>query len=460
MGQAGQEYGVSFMPNRKAFEKLIDGGGAFPTQACGITFGPIDEIPFSDVDAWEAHDLPVAGPRAYPLFGHFRMGGAMTRPAAAELTFAEAVLRALARVTDGELDAGRWEARVQTFSGPMTLLMSLPYVVEAVAGRPRRRAKPGTAFYGAERANSAISRFLASHPDASIDDVNKALTQATEKGITVDDLDEALGNTPAASTALEQAQSIAYDAMEATGRARIALARRALAVSPDCADAWVILADASPDMDTAVVQYERAVEAGRCAIGGEFDGLRGEFWGHLITRPYMRARLSLAQVLEDLNRSSEARTHYADLLRLNPNDNQDIRYLLLPLLFTEGDDEAAGTLLEEYADDHGAMWPYAAVLRVWRRQGDSAQARATLDAAVAGNPYVLDYLLDPKSMPDSAGPLITLGGRDEAASAARSLARAFAITPGILEWATRHRRRRPNRPKRRDRARKGRRRAT
>jgi len=448
MGQAGQEFGLSFMANRKAFERLIDGRGAMPVEAYGITFGSIDEIPFADGDAWEAHDLPVASPRAYPLFSRMRMGGEMTRPTAAELTFGEALLRALARVTENELDAGRWESRVETFGGAMTLLLSVPFVLEALVGRPRRTAGPGAAFHGAERANAAIARFLESRPDASIDDINEALAKAQKRGTTVDDLGDVLGGS-ATRTPLDEAQTIAYDAMEAQGRARIALARRALAVSPDCADAWGILGDASPDIEAALAHYERAVEAGRRAIGERFDELRGEFWGHLITRPYMRARLSLGQVLEDLKRPDEARVHYADLLRLNPNDNQGIRYLLLPLLLARGDDEAAGALLEEFASDRRAMWPYAAVLRVWRREGDTAQARATLDHAVAESPYVLDYLLDPESIPEPSGPFVTPGGRDDAASVARSLAPAFLANPGILEWAERRRPKRARRPKKR-----------
>ena len=59
--------------------------------------------------------------------------------------------------------------------------------------------------------------------------------------------------------------------------------------------------------------------AGAAAIGADrFASLRGEFWGHLETRPYMRARLGLAQALRDLGRDDEAVAHYRALLELNP----------------------------------------------------------------------------------------------------------------------------------------------
>jgi hypothetical protein len=77
--------------------------------------------------------------------------------------------------------------------------------------------------------------------------------------------------------------------MEAHGRLRTKRARQALAISEDCADAWVLLAEEASTPDAAVERYERAVLAGAAAIGAdEFASLRGQFWGHLETRPYMR----------------------------------------------------------------------------------------------------------------------------------------------------------------------------
>ena len=57
--------------------------------------------------------------------------------------------------------------------------------------------------------------------------------------------------------ALEQAQELADDAMEATARLKIKLARRAVALSPDCADAYVILGEASSSPQEAREWYQR-----------------------------------------------------------------------------------------------------------------------------------------------------------------------------------------------------------
>jgi len=68
-----------------------------PRRAFGVTYGPIDDLPFADVDAWEDLGLPVVSPRAYPLAADLANDGTMRRLNAAELAAADALLRALVR---------------------------------------------------------------------------------------------------------------------------------------------------------------------------------------------------------------------------------------------------------------------------------------------------------------------------------------------------------------------------
>jgi tetratricopeptide repeat protein len=48
----------------------------------------------------------------------------------------------------------------------------------------------------------------------------------------------------------------------------------------------------------------------------------------LVCPPYMRARLGLAHSLWTAGRRDEAVQHLQDMLRLNPGDNQGVRYTL------------------------------------------------------------------------------------------------------------------------------------
>ena len=167
------------------------------------------------------------------------------------------------------------------------------------------------------------------------------------------------------STPLEEAQELIYEAFE-TGshRKRVQLAKKALKVSSDCADAYVLLAEeTAKDPEEAKELYEKGVQAGESALGEEaFEEDAGHFWGILETRPYMRARQGLALASWELGERSEAIAHYQQMLHLNPNDNQGVRYLLANALLEEGLDDDLGELLESYEDDAGAGWVYARAL--------------------------------------------------------------------------------------------------
>src|SRR6185369_16919953 len=107
-----------------------------------------------------------------------------------------------------------------------------------------------------------------------------------------------------------------------TSRSRIALARKALGISPLCADAYVLLAEeAARSVEEARDYYTKGVEAGELALGPHgFEEYAGHFWGFLETRPYMRARAGLASALLKLGDIDSAIGHFSDMLKLNPND--------------------------------------------------------------------------------------------------------------------------------------------
>src|SRR5262249_40949250 len=125
-----------------------------------------------------------------------------------------------------------------------------------------------------------------------------------------------------AGTAQDRAQKLAYDAMEAADPDRAAaLARQALALDPECSDALYVLAlNAAGSRQEQVNLLEQAVAAAERRLGGQsyFEENRGNFWGILETRPYMRVRAALADILRGEGRLAEAVGHYEALLGLNP----------------------------------------------------------------------------------------------------------------------------------------------
>ncbi len=428
LGAAGQTFGLGFFDSVKDHEAVQEARapGAIERPRWSVLFGPITDLPFGDADLWEDHRLPVAGDEAYPLA--IRFGGAeVRRPDAATLAYLEGLLAALAATTEDEIDRGRWSREVETYNGTVLYRLAIPALLEPldalVPGRrgelPDRRAM--------ERFTAEIGRFMARSEFDSLEDANRAIAERFHGPL------DALPST--ASSPLERAQDLAYRAFEAHGRRRVQLARKALELSRDCADAWVILGESATDLERARELYAEGVSAGERALGPQlFEQEAGHFWGLVETRPYMRARLGLAQMLETLDRRDEAIAHYRELLRLNPNDNQGVRELVLPALLTAGHDDDAAALLDRYADDATAVWRYGHALVTFRGKGDSAVARARLHEALRANRRVAKYLGGAAPLPDEEPETYALGSEEEAVIAAQTLAEAWQATPGAAEW--------------------------
>ena len=243
-------------------------------------------------------------------------------------------------------------------------------------------------------------------------------------------------NEGMAASDLDLAQEKAFDAMEISNPSkRLALAREALAISPLCADAYLILAREEKSPEDALALYRRAVEAGAQALGETaFKDDVGLFWGLIETRPYMRARHELAIALWAAGERDDAVRHYQDMLGLNPNDNQGIRYCLLDALIELDREKEATELLKRYKDDASAAWAWSGALLAFRRAGDVAPARKALARAIKANTHVSAYLLGKKALPRSLPEYIGMGDVNEAVAYAHGAAGAWAVTVGAKAW--------------------------
>ena len=237
-------------------------------------------------------------------------------------------------------------------------------------------------------------------------------------------------------TALERAQSVFYEACEArTAKGRIALAKKALAISPLCADAYVMLAEHTDiGSDEALDLWQRGVDAGKQALGADFEEFEGEFWGFMETRPYMRARFGLAWALCKRGARDEAIEHLRAMLKLNPNDNQGVRHILAGWLIEAGRDADLTALLADYPDDGMAMWSWTTALAAFRNEGDSKASRKQLGKAMKSNTHVQAYLLGEKPLPKTMSPFISPGEMDEAVHYAAEFRSGWLATPGALDW--------------------------
>ena len=240
----------------------------------------------------------------------------------------------------------------------------------------------------------------------------------------------------AALDPLDEAQSLIYEAWNSEGQHKIELARRALDLSKDCADAYVILAESdAKTKEAALGLYRKGVEAGQRAIDpGLFARSAGKFWDIMEARPYMRARLGLAECLWDLGKKEESLGHLRELMRLNPADDQGVRYILLQCLLESGADEELGGLLDRYGRDTSPEIRYTHALWLFRREGPGPAAGARLKEAIRANPHVPAYLLKRKKFSDRVPASAHEGSEEEAEAYASGAADTWHRTLGALDW--------------------------
>lgn len=238
--------------------------------------------------------------------------------------------------------------------------------------------------------------------------------------------------------AVQFAQDIMYEAWEVESRKeRIKLAKEALSISPDCADAYNLLAEEdAKTYEEAKELYQKGVAAGRRALGEKtFKEEGGHFWGYTPTRPYMRSRAGLMECLWELGEHDEAIVHAKEMLKLNENDNQGIRYILIAYLAELGRfDELDKFMNKNYKNDCAAEWLYTRALSAFVHSGDSDAAKRELKIALKANCHVPLYLTGEKVIPRELPDRITMGGEDEGfCYAARNL-KAWKKVSGAIDW--------------------------
>lgn len=429
MGAAGREFGLGFFESRQRYDRMFEVDDPRKLIAkrgvWSFTYAEMIDLPIGDADAWEDHRLPIANQHAYPLLARFGPGAEVRRPTPKQWAFVEGLVRALARTTEAEMDSGRWSKTVETVDGPTEYVLALPALLEPVEpkrtslqkGMPDRRAM--------ERAFVDMDRAARGMEFSSVEEYQRFL----DENFAGKPVPHQAGRTP-----LERAQDLSYEAVEARGRRQLQLLRKALEICPDCADAYVLLAERESDLEQAHELYARGTTAGERALGPRmFEEDAGDFWGILETRPYMRARFGLAQCCEASEQLDEAIGHYEELLRFNPNDNQGVRYRLAGCLLRAKRFDQLEELLNRH-DEPAAHWRFLTALAAYATEGNTPKSRGHLAAAHKANRHVRKYVLRNAPLPEDQPAAFHFGGDDEAVIVASEMIDEWEAIEGALDW--------------------------
>jgi tetratricopeptide (TPR) repeat protein len=238
------------------------------------------------------------------------------------------------------------------------------------------------------------------------------------------------------ATNRERATDLCCEAQTVRARRELQLLREALRLDPDCADAYLMLSRRESDPAAAEALCRQALAAARRALGEKPFTVPGyPFWGAHESRPFMRAMDALAQVLEAQGRDAEAGELLAEMLRLNPGDNQGVRDRYVPLLIRQGRLDDARAVIESdlYREDIGAVFDFAAAL-IAHRQARFADADAALANAMRKNRFVRGMILDPDALPPGGLHAWSPGDESEAVMIADLLGDAWRAEESAVKW--------------------------
>jgi tetratricopeptide (TPR) repeat protein len=434
MGQGGIEYGLAVyqtwedvLLQHRPVDRVEEALSASGVHV--FFYNPIHEVPFDDLDAVEAYGWEVAGPQAYPVPYIFTAEEEVQRPGRDELLWYEATLRAIPEFASQHLATG---SHAERGNKEKEQAIEANLAVSTSAGKMQVEVRyPGGEF---EAGLEPV------HDDLDLLDREEHQPGGPpfDRRAMEGQMAHLLGRS---ETGLEEqaarAQEVMYEAWEESNPARrISLAHKALKISPDCADAYVLLAEEEADtVQRALELYQKGVIAGRRTLGEDFFKENvGYFWGLLETRPYMRAMQGKASCLWQMGRRQEALEMYSEMLRLNPGDNQGIRYVLADLLLEMHRDADLAKLLRQYKDEASAAWRFTQALLEYRKTGASAKANRLIQAALEFNPHVLPYLRGKKRIPNRLPDYIGFGDENEASVYAANHLNHWRRTSGALDW--------------------------
>jgi tetratricopeptide (TPR) repeat protein len=218
-----------------------------------------------------------------------------------------------------------------------------------------------------------------------------------------------------ATSKKEQAQDLIYQAFDhPSPEARVHLSKKALKLDPNQTDAYVILGEEATTYEQAIEYFLQGLQAAEREFGQAFfKENTGHFWGLIETRPYMRAKARYAECLWELGKKKEAIYQYQQMLTLNPNDNQGIRYILLHSYIDQKEYKKAKQLVVQY-QEYTANIAFNRVLIEFGEHGLSPIIPSLIKKAIESNSYVTAYLLGKKKLPTYQPEYIGIGDESEA----------------------------------------------
>jgi tetratricopeptide (TPR) repeat protein len=287
--------------------------------------------------------------------------------------------------------------------------------------------------FAAERSLREMEALLEGQNFESIDEANARLAEITAGGRL-----SQLAGAWKQDDPKWRAQELAYDALETDSlEEALRLVNEAQELDPDCTDAQRLMVSILPaSQENKLDLMREVVEKAEHNLGETFfQEHMGHFWGTVSTRPYMRAKQHLGELLVETGKFEEAAGVFERILELNPTDNQGMRYPLLALYLAGRQPEKAGHLMARFPGEEKFLgsFAWARVLERWL-SGKLDEAAAALARARTVNPFAERYISGVRALPAETPEYFKPGDETEAQVCARELSLAWERNPAFREW--------------------------
>lgn len=451
LGNSGIEFGIllydkwedieqSYLSSTDLRETLLGGG------RLALSYATADLVSAQDLNTINQHGWPIANPEAYPLPMRMRPDTieVITKEELMTLVLLLKSLPGFANSLEPDLHGDYLPLTTDT---PLTCAgESLTIRLEYPAGELSWQSLPARIALDdlEEEMDDEEGPVPALPTNLPFTDSQLTLFDSAAEDVDESDLDDGdefledwerhpIGlNRPE----LVEAMALIYQAWDEMNPAqRIELARQALQRSPDCAEAYNLLAeDLAVNQGQELKYYQKAVEVGRRAVGDAFiEEHRGGLWQEAPARPYLRGLAGMTRVLWALGRREEAVQNFKELMALDEQDPLYTRFGLQFLFLEMGQWAEAHDISRQFADED-CQWLYNSALISFRQLGEQEEAQRLLAHALKSNAHVPDYLSGRLRLPAELPESIRPGHKSEAIQYATIFNSFWRQVPGAIDW--------------------------
>ncbi len=189
----------------------------------------------------------------------------------------------------------------------------------------------------------------------------------------------------------------------------------AINLTPMCADAFILLAEGiCYNASDRLLLLQWATRVGEICCQDKIAENSGHLHAFLDARPYLRARLQLAQTFRELGCYEEAINHFEALLKMERNYHISRAMLMIGYLELRRFHDAEN-LYRQYAELGGIDLHYGEYVRLYLLGSSDSLLKEALKRALKRNSHVPALLESPTKLVERSPFGVVSGAPDEAA---------------------------------------------